>query len=554
MFNCLWKTLLGKSLRNEFSGTRQAGARRALIILSTINLLNFADRYVPSAVKSLIQDDLGLSDFETSLPSTGMVVMYMIFAVIFGTLSDKEIIDRRIIIFGAIIFWSIATTMAGLAKNIVQLVAIRSLVGVGEAAYGTIAPPMLSDFYPSKERNIVYAIYYLAIPLGGALGFAIGAVIGAALGWREAFYIVGAPGLVAAFYVLKINNPYQGVHDSSIVDDKIGNRNKSGSVEGTNEVFKSITVDDENQLINPINSSSSSSNHKSFSGTKKQSSPESQWWIDLKVAGNDLTEILCNKHFIFALLGQAANNFALGGLADWYATFLLRYAPGATLSSAGLIAGAATIIGGIGGNILGAKTSDYYLNKNFRSAYFLVPALFTIPASLFLLLAINVTSSYALMSVFIVIGEIFVWTYLAPISAISISVIPPRLRARSCGVLIFAQHIIGDIISPPIIGAISDSTGSLKTALQCTWMAVIISGIWWLIGYFCLSDVHDLIKSLESEDKKQVISSSSHSRTSLTSAANKSDEASEADVTYKDLLLGTDLLVLDVNGHQKKNT
>jgi len=548
MFNCLWKTLLGKSLCQEFSGTRQAGARRALITLSAINLLNFADRYVPSAVKSLIQDDLGLSDFETSLPSTGMVVMYMIFAVIFGVLSDKQIIDRRVIIFGAIIFWSVATTLAGLAQNIVQLVAIRSLVGVGEAAYGTIAPPMLSDFYPSKERNVVYGIYYLAIPLGGALGFAIGAVIGSALGWRDAFYIIGFPGLIAAFYVLKINNPYQGVHDDK-VDDKVGNRSKSDSVESSNEVFKSIPVDDENQLINSINGSG----RKSFGETKKKSKADSQWWIDTKVAVGDLMQILSNKHFIFAMLGQAANNFALGGLADWYATFLLRYAPGATLSSAGLVTGAATIIGGIGGNILGAKVADYYLHKNVKSAYFLIPALFTIPATVFFMLAINVTSSYALMSFFIVVGEIFVWTQLAPISAISISVIPPHLRARSCGVLIFAQHIIGDIISPPIIGAISDSTGSLKTGLQCTWIAVIVSGMWWFIGYFALSDVQEVIKSLESDGKTQVVSSSSHNRTSLTSAMNKSDGGGdETDLTYKDLLLGNDLLVVDACGHQKR--
>lgn len=127
---------LGRSLGDEFPNVRQYGARYALNILSAINLLNFADRYVPSAVKSLIEEDLHLNDFETALPVTGMVVVYMIFAVIFGVLSDRDIVDRRYLLCGAIIFWSIATASAGLATNLVQLVALRSLVGVGEAAYG----------------------------------------------------------------------------------------------------------------------------------------------------------------------------------------------------------------------------------------------------------------------------------------------------------------------------------------------------------------------------------------------------------------------------------
>jgi MFS family permease len=112
---------------------RQPGSRTALLTLTAINLLNFADRYVPSAVKSLIQDDLHLSDFQTSLPSTGMVIVYTIFAIIFGMISDKQYFDRRIILCGAIICWSLATSLAGLATNLTQLVMVRSLVGVASS-------------------------------------------------------------------------------------------------------------------------------------------------------------------------------------------------------------------------------------------------------------------------------------------------------------------------------------------------------------------------------------------------------------------------------------
>ncbi len=129
---------LGVDLDRSRPMTRQIGAGAGLIILSSINLLNFADRYVPSAVKQLIEDDLHLNDFQTALPVTGMIVVYMIFAVIFGILSDRELFDRRVLLFGAIISWSIATASAGLATNLTQLIVFRSLVGIGEAAYGNI--------------------------------------------------------------------------------------------------------------------------------------------------------------------------------------------------------------------------------------------------------------------------------------------------------------------------------------------------------------------------------------------------------------------------------
>lgn len=72
-------------------------------------------------------------------------------------------------------------------------------------------------------------------------------------------------------------------------------------------------------------------------------------------------------------------------------------------------------------------------------------------------------------------------TYLAPISAISITCIPPHLRSKSCAVQIFLQHILGDVISPPIIGAISDYS-SLQTGLQLTWIAFLVSAILWYLG------------------------------------------------------------------------
>ena len=201
-----------------------------------------------------------------------------------------------------------------------------------------------------------------------------------------------------------------------------------------------------------------------------------EFWLDIK-------EVLSNKYFFWCLCGSIANNFALGGLADWFPSFLYRYNH-VSISNAGVVVGAATIIGGIGGNLLGAKTSLRY-EKSLKNAYMSISAMFTVPAAFFLLILINVHST-AVAILFLMLAEICVWTCLAPITTVSISCIPAPLRAVSCGLTIFLQHVLGDMISPPIIGAISDATGSLQKGLQITWMMVAVSGASWAWGAFSL--------------------------------------------------------------------
>jgi sugar phosphate permease len=201
-----------------------------------------------------------------------------------------------------------------------------------------------------------------------------------------------------------------------------------------------------------------------------------EFWLDVK-------EVLGNKYFFWCLCGSIANNFALGGLADWFPSFLYRYNH-VSISNAGVVVGAATILGGIGGNFLGAKTTLRY-EKALKNAYMSISAMFTVPAAFFLLILINVHST-AVAITFLMLAEICVWTCLAPITTVSISCIPAPLRAVSCGLTIFLQHILGDMISPPIIGAISDSTGSLQKGLQITWIMVAVSGASWAWGAFSL--------------------------------------------------------------------
>jgi len=177
------------------TATLSAGYRRyALGLFLTVNLLNYVDRQVLYAVFPLIKESLQISDTSLGLLGSAFMVVYMCTAPIFGWIGDK---GRRVgLAAGGLGIWSIATVLAGLTTGYNQLLGARSLVGIGEASFGTVAPGIISDYFPQEKRGRVLSWFYLAIPLGSALGYLLGGLIGARYGWQTAFLMVGLPGLL----------------------------------------------------------------------------------------------------------------------------------------------------------------------------------------------------------------------------------------------------------------------------------------------------------------------------------------------------------------------
>ncbi|CAJ1395406.1 unnamed protein product [Effrenium voratum] len=423
-------------------GERQPGSRQALGTLSCINALNFADRYVPSAVKTNMQLDLGLNDWQSALPAMAMTAVFTVASLIFGFLADRELLDRRVLLAGGIAFWSFATALAGFAQNLWQLMLFRSLVGVGEAAFATVASPMIADFYPAPQRNRAYTIFGLSAPVGAAIGFGIGSIMGQELGWRCAFFVCGFPGVVVAFTVLLLNDPPMGINDDG---------------------------------EDPLHEDDDEDSDSDSDGTEKS------------VGGHCLREelqLLRNPYFLLATMGMVAITFAIGGLSEWYPTFLVRYAH-MEESSSGLVLSGSSVLSGIGGTVLGSKVADYVAQNIGPGAFFLVPAAFMVPGAILIALAANLKSKAFLVAC-IIFGETFFFTYQAPITALSMSVLPVHSRGRGSSLQILLCHALGDVISPPIIGFISDKS-SLQLGMQLPWMAVILAGLAWFCGYFCLA-------------------------------------------------------------------
>ncbi len=185
-------------------------ARRALVVLTSVNLLNYVDRWVPAATKPLWQGELGLTDAASALPASAFVLVYMLAGPLAASLEGRW--GRARLIALGVGLWSVATALAAFAQGGRGLVLSRALVGVGEAFYATLGPALLADLFPATRRNRALTLFSMAIPVGSALGYGLGGFVGARLGWRAAFLVCGLPGLVAAAFCARL--PSSGGHES----------------------------------------------------------------------------------------------------------------------------------------------------------------------------------------------------------------------------------------------------------------------------------------------------------------------------------------------------
>lgn len=175
----------------------------ALAVLTGINLFNYLDRFVlPAVLDEIHRSELQPTNGQLGLLTTAFLLVYTIAAPFFGTFGDRG--HRPKLLAAGVAVWSAATALSGLASTYWLLFAARAGVGIGEAAYATIAPALLADFFPVAMRGRVLSIFYAAMPVGAALGYVLGGQIGMHYGWRAAFFVAGIPGILLAFAAMRL--------------------------------------------------------------------------------------------------------------------------------------------------------------------------------------------------------------------------------------------------------------------------------------------------------------------------------------------------------------
>jgi MFS transporter, Spinster family, sphingosine-1-phosphate transporter len=186
--------------------------RTALIVLTALNLLNYADRNVLFAVQPLVQDEFHLTNAQIGYLTSAFLGFYMLAAPFVGPLADRYS-RKPIIVLGAL-FWSGLTLLTAVTHTYTELLIRHTLVGVGEATFVTIAPTFVADLFAEKKRGRILGVFYLAIPVGSAAGYLLGGYLAPHHGWRFPFYIAAAPGFLLALVVFFLKEPERGQFDS----------------------------------------------------------------------------------------------------------------------------------------------------------------------------------------------------------------------------------------------------------------------------------------------------------------------------------------------------
>jgi MFS family permease len=175
---------------------------RALIILTSLNLLQYMDRYLIAALATPVKGEFGLSDQAFGFLGTAFFLVYLLAAPVCGYLGDRWG-HVRLMVWGAVL-WSLATSWTYWVGSYLTLLLARGAVGVGEASFGTLSPAYLADILPLERRARALGWFYVALPVGSALAYLVGGLLGSHWGWRPAFLLAGLPGLAMAVLIRRL--------------------------------------------------------------------------------------------------------------------------------------------------------------------------------------------------------------------------------------------------------------------------------------------------------------------------------------------------------------
>ena len=414
--------------------------RTAIVALLTgLNFLNYLDRFIVAAVLPRIKADLGLSNFEAGLLATVFLLGYFVTSPIFGALGDR-LPRKRLIAFG-VFTWSAATIASGLSSNVWTLIVARAFVGIGEASYATLAPTIIDDITPPEKKGKMLSIFFLAIPLGSALGYLLGGLIQDVWGWREAFFVGGGPGIALALLCLWIEEPARKLAKvASAFGDTI-------RVLARLPLYRRAVL--------------------GYCAHTAAIGAFSYW-----------APTFLSERFYRALATDPT-------------------APDAAeqvLKSANFWFGVVTVIAGAIGTIVGGRLADRALsglpvvppdashedprnrlaaNAQLRVCALGVAIAFPFSAAAFL------APSPVLFFTLAGIAEIGLFLSTAPINAIMLRTAPPYMRASAMAVGIFSIHLFGDLWSPTLLGLALDYLIPAAAMMILPLGFAIATAVWW---------------------------------------------------------------------------
>ncbi|KAG2392040.1 hypothetical protein C9374_013525 [Naegleria lovaniensis] len=470
---------------NRF-GRRVFGPKVLLGYLVILNLFIYFDRGVVSGILDKLEKKWDLSKSEQGGLGSAFMVGYMIFGPIFAQLAVK--IPLKFVMFIGLVIWACLTILCGFTGIISDktgfflLAACRCLVGVGEAAYAPVAPTLLDDVAPAKYRTIYMGIFYLAMPVGVALGYGVSSLIASFLDWTVVF--IGEGIAIVPFALLLLMIPPSDQYRKDRIE-----REESERILGENNSLLEKREESSSQVSSLENSESQASvavlsETDVTSQAADGNAPEEDRHYHLFQA---IYHLVKNPVYMFALMGYTMYTFVIGALAFWGPTLVSKtlHIP---MYAASLAFSAVSVVTGIVGSI----TGGIVLDKIGGSKGMAGSARGLMLCAIFIFIALLIgfgafsTDIIAVYFILLFMAEFFIFSITSPVNVAFLSVVSTNLRNYSMSFQIFVIHAIGDFPSPYAMGWFADYIGKkngLKISILFLWSILAFSVIFFFFGF-----------------------------------------------------------------------
>jgi len=395
------------------------------MLLFLLYMFDYIDRMVITSLFPFLKADWNLTDTQC-----GALVSAVYWSIVLFTFPVSILVDRwsrRKTIGSMAILWSIATGLGAFSGSFRQLFSARTVIGIGEAGYAPGGSAMMSALYPQEKRSMMMGLWNASIPLGSAIGVAVGGIIATHWGWRHALGIVAIPGFVIAilFFFIKDYKTI-GLEKTVTKADKKAERKK-------------VRMSIKDMLI----------------------------------------EFLSKPSLIFTYFGMAAVVFTTTSLLTWLPTYFNRV-QGMPESAAGVKASAVMLFAIIGAP-LGGYLTDRWRKKKIN-ARLLVPTLTSLISAVLMFMAFSVFDGKLQYLVLLSMG-ISITAFVAAAAAVTQDVVHAGLRAISYAVAVVVQNLLGASLGPIVMGSISDAT-NIQTAFTFLPIALLVASALFFAGSF----------------------------------------------------------------------
>ncbi|MGH7582975.1 MAG: MFS transporter [Gemmatimonadales bacterium] len=465
----------------------------ALILLATINLLNYLDRNIIFALFEPIKNELSLNDTQLGWLGSAYILVFSVSALPFGVIGDLK--NRKTVIAAGTAMFSAFTSLGGLVRGFVGLFVTRAAVGIGEAAYAPASMSMVADYFPGKHRAFAMGVFNAGVPIGGVLGIVIGGYLSGFYGWRVAMLTAGIPGFACAALVMGLRDPTRkevrrtirgtlralgvgalvmvqqlspalvftaiGLVSAVMLTHRYGIESPADTIvlAGTIAIGVALTIARWVRLV-----------HLDRRG-------ETPFTEELEDAVGGLLHagrtVLRTPTLVFIFISGALVSFGTNGLVGWGPSLMTRKF-GLSIEAAAEILGLWGLVAGVFGTLAGGLIADWLRRWTDKGRVITVAAGFIIggPIGVWTLAQSN-------LRVFVpgfMVGFFFLSWYNGPLSAVIFDVVPAKIGSTVVGAYLLFIHLAGDAIAFPLIGALSDRI-KLERAVMLLPLVALAGGI-----------------------------------------------------------------------------